>query len=432
MTVATRHDIASPSLSPEVRRVLVGITFSAVGSGLTLPFLFVYLSTVRGIETQTVGLLLAFMGLLGFVLSPPAGTLIDRFGPRLVIVFGTLVEALGVASLSQVDDWPKAFLAGSVVTVGQVGIWPATNALLTRMVETSQRERVYGIQFMLMNAGLGIGGLVSSTLVSVHDVASFERLYLIDAVTYLGLIAVVASLPRRTGLLPPAGGESMTETTAVAKTGAKIGPRQGGWGEVFSDRTLVRLVATTILVITFGYAQFEAGFAAYAVNVAEITPRYIGWAYAANTGMIVLGQLVTLRLIKGHRRSRLLALAAAIWSSAWVITALSGGMSGWWAVVFVVMGLGVFGIGETFWAPVAPAVINALAKEHLRGRYNALGAMSWTVASIIGPALAGVLLGNDLVWVWVTLTIGGTAVASLLFLSLGRHLTPEQNGIVPD
>jgi len=48
----------------------VGIGLSALGSGLTMPFLYVYLAEIRGIPTTTVGLLFAWMGLLGFVCSP--------------------------------------------------------------------------------------------------------------------------------------------------------------------------------------------------------------------------------------------------------------------------------------------------------------------------------------------------------------------------
>jgi MFS family permease len=91
----------------------------------------------------------------------------------------------------------------------------------------------------------------------------------------------------------------------------------------------------------------------------------------------------------------------------------------------------MFGLGETLWAPVAPAIVNDLAPEQLRGRYNALQGMTWTVAMIIGPALAGLLLGNGLVHVWVGCTVGGTALASVLFLHLRRHLSPRQDGRHP-
>lgn len=418
--MSTTSPTSTPAapLDPLVRRLFVGIGCSALGSGLTMPFLYVYLAEVRGIATATVGLLFAWMGLLGFIGSPLGGTLIDRLGPRPVMITGLTTEALGVASLAFVHDAWHAFAVASFLTLGTVGLYPAATAMLTRLVPEGRREKVYGFQFMLMNAGLGIGGVVSAVLVHTADPSSFERLYLVDALSYVAYIGVVLSLPRGTGAL------SRVDADRV------VGP-QPGWGAVLQDRTLVRVVLTSMVVITFGYAQFEAGFAAYTVGVAGIPANALGWAFGANTAAIVLAQLVALKLIEGRSRSRMLALCAAVWCVSWAVIASSDAVDGATAIVLVVVGLGMFGLGETLWAPVAPAIVNDLAAEELRGRYNALQGMTWTVAMIVGPALAGLLIGNGLVHVWVACTVGGTAVASLLFLNLRRHLSPLQDGRRP-
>jgi MFS family permease len=406
------------ALDPLVRRLFLGIGFSALGSGLTMPFLYVYLAEVRGIPTATVGLLFAWMGLLGFLGSPVGGSLIDRFGPRPVMITGLTAEALGVASIAWVQNAWHAWAVASFITLGTVGLYPAATAMLTRLVPEERREKAYGFQFMLMNAGLGVGGVVSALLVHTGDPSSFQRLYLLDALSYVAYIVVVLSLPRGTGALP-------------RRTEPDSGARQPGWGTVVRDRALLRVVLTSVVVVTFGYAQFEAGFAAYAVGVAGIPANALGWAFGANTAAIVLAQLVALRLIEGRSRSRMLALCATVWSASWAVIASSDAADGAAAVALVVVGLGLFGLGETLWAPVAPAIVNDLAAEELRGRYNALQGMTWTVAMIIGPALAGLLLGNGLVQIWIACTVGGTALAAVLFLNLRRHLSPLQDGRRP-
>ncbi len=73
--------------------------------------------------------------------------------------------------------------------------------------------------------------------------------------------------------------------------------------------------------------------------------------------------------------------------------------------------------------------MNDLAPEHLRGRYNALSSMAWTVSMVVGPAGAGLLLGNGLPLIWLLLTVGGTAAGAGAFLHLGRRLTSSQEGL---
>ena len=55
----TSASIRVRDLDPRVRRLFLGFAFSALGSGLTMPFLYVYLAEVRGISTATVGLMFA-------------------------------------------------------------------------------------------------------------------------------------------------------------------------------------------------------------------------------------------------------------------------------------------------------------------------------------------------------------------------------------
>ena len=402
-----------------MRRLLVGNGLSALGSGLTMPFLYVYLAQVRGFPGPVVGFVFAWMGLLSFLAAPLGGTLIDRYGPRVVVVAGLVVEALGVLALARVQTQPQGWAVATAICLGTVGLYPATTALLTRMVPEPQRERVYGIQFMTLNAGLGVGGMVASFLVDVSSVESFQRLYLLDALSYAAYIVVVATLPRGTGRLP-------VEPAASSPTAGVAGA--SGWREVLADRTVLRVVGVSALAITFGYAQMEAGFTAYATQTGQLPAHELGWAYGANTAVIVIGQLTMLRVISGRSRSRVLALACATWTVSWLVVGAAGRVDGGLATLCVVAGLGLFGLGETLWAPVVPALINELAREELRGRYNSLQSMVWTVSSIVGPALAGLLLGNGLAGVWVACVVTGTAVAAVLFTRLRRHLSRIEDG----
>ena len=136
------------------------------------------------------------------------------------------------------------------------------------------------------------------------------------------------------------------------------------------------------LVVVFfsafvGYAQFEAGWTAYARTVADASTKLIGIAFAVNTATIVLLQLVVIQRIEGHRRTRVLMLMSAVWALSWTLMGIAGLLPGSVvAAVLLCSSMGVFALGETFQSPVVPAITNDLAPEHLRGRYNAVGSGS--------------------------------------------------------
>jgi MFS family permease len=76
----------------EVRRMLLGIALSAVGNGLVLPFAFVYFHSVRHIPTSIAGLIFSYGALISLVAAPLVGTLIDKWGPRPILILSPLWE----------------------------------------------------------------------------------------------------------------------------------------------------------------------------------------------------------------------------------------------------------------------------------------------------------------------------------------------------
>ena len=211
-------------LDPRVRRLFLGFAFSALGSGLTMPFLFVYLAEVRGIPTTTVGL----SSLDGAArIRPGSGGWVDHRPVRAAAGDGRRTCRRGDLHdvIGYVETAAQGFVVASFIVAGTVGLWPAATAMLTRLVPVEAREKVYGLNFMLLNAGLGVGGVVSSLIIDTDSVASFQRLYLIDGLTYLAYIAVLVTLPRGTGAAvsvdEPGDGEELEQASwrVVLRTG---------------------------------------------------------------------------------------------------------------------------------------------------------------------------------------------------------------------
>jgi hypothetical protein len=288
---------------------------------------------------------------------------------------------------------------------------------MARLVSDEQRQRAFGIQFMLLNLGIGVGGLVAAVLVDVTRPETFERLYVADGITYLAYLGVLVSL-RGVGVGP-----------AVPESGDDDSGSRGGYRDVIRDTKLIRLSLIGLVLLTAGYGSLEVGIPIFTTQVADLSVSWVGIAYACNTFVIVAVQLVVLRLIGGRSRTRVMAVVALLWAACWVVTGASGLVPGTvLAGLLICAGVTVFALGESLWSPVNPALLNDLAPDHLRGRYNAVGSLTWGVTGALGPALAGALLGGGLVVPWIALVVVGCLGAGLLALRLRRHLTPEQDG----
>ena len=222
---------------------------------------------------------------------------------------------------------------------------------------------------------------------------------------------------------------------APSESASPLAATRGGYRQVLHDRAFIRFFIFGLSLTTFGYAQIEVGFTAFATQVAEVSPKVIGWAFAAYTLVIVVAQLLVVRWLDGRSRTRALAVVGLVFATSWIVLAGAGlaGQHGMvvLAVTGVVVSLTIFGTGETLLSPVMPTITNALAPDELRGRYNAVGSMVWGVSGIIGPVAAGPLIGGGHATAWVLLIIAGCLVACVLALDLRRRLTPEQDGRAP-
>ncbi len=402
-------------LGPQIRRVLLGNALSAVGSGLTMPLLIVYLGQVRDLGTTTGGLVVAYVAVVSLVLLPASGVAVDRIGPRPVLMAGLVVEAIGVALLVTVDSAPRAFAVATIVAIGGSFTWGPQSALLGRLAGPELRQRAFGLQFMLLNLGIGIGGVVAAVIVDVSDTTTFTVLYLVDAATYLLYLLVLVTL-RGVGVGPGARDEDAA------------GP--GGYRQVLADRLLLRVAILGLVLLTCGYGSLEVGLPVFVTVVNGLSVSWVAIAFAVNTFAIVALQLVVLRWMRDRSRSLMLAAVATLWAVSWLVIGITGLVPEPLAIALICLSTFVFALGETLWAPIAPALVNDLAPEHLRGRYNSVQGLVWGVSGSLGPALAGVLLGAGHTGLWVGIVVSGCLVALVLALRLHAQLTPRLDGRV--
>ena len=395
-----------PRLPRSVWTMEAGGLVNAFGNGITYPYVVIYLHNVRGFSLGTAGLVLAANGAMSLVASPLAGWLSDRIGGRLTLAGALVLMGAGIASFPLVREPWHAFLAMAVVGAGNGSFWPSQSTLLAGLAPEARRHAAYALQRVSRNLGIGLGGLTGGLIATTSDPTSFTILFLIDAATFLGFIAVLPFVPDPE--LPP----------------ADEGARPGRYRDVLRDRLLLGIVALNVAFVSAGYAQMEL-LPAFAKNEAHVSERGIGVIFLVNTLVIVFAQLPIARALEGRRRMPALALMTVLWATAWMIVLVGGvtleAIAA--ASVFAVAGL-VFGLGECFQGPTQGALVADLAPPRLRGRYMALSTISWEIGFVIGPAIGGFVLDREPLALW-PLAAGACLLAGLGALVLERSIPPR-------
>ncbi len=423
MTSPARHRPSLASFWSDLPRdgkfLLSTVAIETLGTGLVLPFGFIYLHEVRGFSIETAGSLLAVPAIVGMAVVGPAGALIDRLGARRIILVGMTAQMIGNVLLAFSSTPLMAALALGLLGAAGGIFWPGFNAMIGAVVPSDIRQRYFGINFTLVNLGIGIGGLLAGSIVDVDRPGTFVAIYLGNAISFLAPLAVLM------GPLRHVSGK--VDHPVNEHDGS---PVRTSYLDILRDRAMVPVIALTFLSAFVGYAQMEAGFTAYARLVGEVSTRTIGYAFAANTATIVLLQLLVLQRIEGHRRTRVILVLSALWAVSWLMTGLSGLVPGGTvAAVLIIGSFSVFALGETLLQPTIPAITNDLSPDHLRGRYNAVMAGAFQLAAVAGPVVAGVMLGARFNGEFIAMLVLGCAVMALIAFTVERRIPAQANGI---
>lgn len=399
-----------------LRRIQLGSALSAFGLGFTVPYLYVYVAQVRDLGAGTAGVVLAVFAMAALAVLPFTGRAIDRRGPLPVLVIASVVASLGAAALGFSSGVTAAVLSAAVLGAGTAVMQPALATMLVRCSGTATRTRAFAMQFFLQNLGLGIGGLVGGLIVDTSRASSFTMLFLIEAVMFLvlGAIAATVRMPR----VPAPVKEATADGSA---------PR-GGMRMLLSHRAMVQLCVLGFVVFFACYGQFESGLAAYGTEAAGIQPSTLGIALAANTAVIVVAQFVVLRLVERRKRSRVIASVGLIWAFAWIVAGYAGLGHGsqTMATAAMISTYALFGLGESMLSPTVAPLVADLAPESMVGQYNSAFALCKQLALAVGPAVGGPMgasLHGPYIVTFVLFSLGITVLA----LRLGRRLTPVQD-----
>jgi MFS family permease len=378
--------------------IIIGIFLNNLGYGAVLPFEVIYLHDGRGFSVGTAGLVIGLITGVAVLISPVAGTLIDRFGARTMVVVGGMALTIGYAGLAFAATPALACVAAAVAGAGNGVLNPSQTTLVAVLAPQDSRHRVTAVSRVAANAGIGIGGALGG-LVAAFGLNGFVSLYLFNAVTYLIFVLVLA---------------------AVVRQDARPQPTAGGYRSVVRDRTFMRLALTNIAIIGVGWGVFTWLMPPYADQIG-FPPQLVGLLLFANATTVVIAQIPISRFAEGRRRAVMMAFGALIFVFACLLVAGVGSTEPNIAY-FALLGASIsVAIGECFHTTVLMPLVADIAPVSLRGRYMAAIGLSWWVGLALAPAVGGQLLGLAPTAAFVT-AAGVALLAAISALTLEQSI----------
>ncbi len=356
--------------------------------GFVVIYLTIYLTAVQGFSPSQSGLVLGMWAAGGAVGTLVGGVAADRIGRRPTLLVAHLGAVALLVSLGFARGFwviaPLTFLFGVVAESAR----PAFQALMVDVVPERDRLRAFTLNYWAVNVGFAVAAMLAGLVASADP----RLIFLLDAASALApflFILLKVREPRRER--PAAAPHAPLE--------------RAGLGAVLGDRVFLGFVTLNVL-IAFVFMQHLSTLP-IAMTRDGISAQQYGLVIALNGVLIVGGQLFIPKLIRSYDRSKVLAAASLIIGFGFALTAFAD------TALFYAVTVLVWTVGEMLNSPSNSTLTAALSPAAMRGRYQGVMSLSWSVAGFAAPVLGGYVqqhLGNEVLW----LSCGAIAVVAAL------------------
>lgn len=404
------------SASPRLVVLLVGASLGSVGWGAVLPFLYADLAEARGLGPSIAALVFTAFAVGSLVAAPIAGRLADTRSPVVIATASRLAMVAAIGVLMVAGGAPVLVLAAMGYGASLAVIQPAVSVMVLELTPLARRRDVFAWQFIGLNLGLALGGVVGGHVVDLTTPRGASPAYAFAALCCVLSAALVAAAGR---------GTSPAAAVAPGETRLDDGMR---YRDVIAAPGVRWLLAVTVLLTLACYAQFDSGLPAYALSVLDVAPATLGSAVALNAVLVAALTAPVVRLTRNVAPAKLLALCGLLWIGVWLVLAtplLHAGL----ASAVIVAGYALFSVGETMLAPVLTPLAASLAPEGAVGRTLAALTGAQTFATAVGPGLSGLLLGLGAPAGFIVLQVACCALAVVgakRLHSAVRHLRRDE------
>jgi DHA3 family macrolide efflux protein-like MFS transporter len=338
-----------------------------------------------------LALVMAALGIASLVGSIWSGLLVDRLGPRRVLILGELAFIPAVLALVLARNITEfaflVFFSGLLTTP----VYTAVASMAPFL--TNDPNQLAAINSRIETgtwAAFVIGPAMGALLVRL---VSLDSIFVLDAVTSLIGVAVVYPIRLRTPEGPSVREPFLAEVVAGIR--------------YVAARPALRFFVLATSSVWLAFGAFSALEPLFYREVLRVGPEAMGWVNSIFGLGLVAGTFLVPRLRSAWRRSTALAALVALNGAAGLLYVATDHLP------VVAAGGVIWGLIIGIFAVVSRTLIQTATPDHLMGRVQATAQMSADVVRLLPllviPALA-VRWGVQEVLIGNVLTLAGVGI----------------------
>lgn len=359
----------------------------------------IYFNQELGLPTLYVGIIFTLLSVTSVFFSIVGGALADYIGRRRTLLVGSLggfIVYFSIASfiiLHKPDIWIIAVFIISSFSGSLV--FPSASALVSDVTSESERFQAFSIYRILGNVGWAIGPLIGAYIYN----AGVELVFLFVAFASVVQFVIVLVMVRER-LVP----NRWTDIRKEAK-----------FNILSFDRYLIFFGAGTFL-ITLVASQFSVTLPTFSVVHVGIPTYQLGYIYAVNGTVVVLGQYPMTMLLRRFSDVSTMALGAVLYGIGYLMVGFSN------SLLMLMLDMVIITAGENLTSPGINTIVSKIAPRDKTARYMGFIGMLNSTGRALGPSIGTAFLSiyaYDGFRTWSSISSFGI-VAVVILLTFGR------------
>ena len=362
----------------------------------------IFLNRTLGVPVYFVGVIFTLGSIVSIVFSIGGGALADLIGRKKVLMLGSVISGalfLTVAILLHSSAPTIDIVAVFIFTsAGGSLIFPSANALVADVTSSADRTNGYVVYRIMSNLGWAIGPLSGAF---IYDTGIFWIFMLITACSVIQGLMVLFMVKDRW--------KERRKKESLMKTG-KI--------SILSyDRFLIVFTVGTFF-LTLVSSQFAVTLPVYIKGSVSFPTSYIGYIYAVNGIVVVIGQYPITNLMKKYPEIISMILGTVAYAIGYLFVGFSSNLLDLMGDMLIIT------IGENLVSPVMNSIVSKIAPGDKLARYLGFMGMMNSSGRAFGPSVGTFLISlyafNGLK-LWSTMDLFGIAGIAM-FLVFSRML----------